>query len=65
MEDKKKSRIISGVQIAVVAAYALMVVRSTVGTFMKENKKRIKKEAKRKEKLAKAKFKKKMKKVKK
>lgn len=61
MEDEKKKKLISTIQISTVVVYVLLVLKSTIGTYIKENKKRIKKEAKRKEQLAKEVHKKKLK----
>lgn len=57
MDDKKRENIIFGVQVATVAGYILLVLSSTVGKYIKETKKNISRQAKRKDKLNKMKYK--------
>ena len=61
MEGKKREKLIQCIEIGTVAGYILLVLKSTVGKYVKETKKNIKKEAKRKDKLNKMKFDKKKK----
>lgn len=56
MEEKKRDKLIQLIEIGTVAGYILLVLKSTVGKYVKETKKNIKKEAKRKDKLNKLKF---------
>lgn len=65
MEDKKRAKLITIIEAATIACYILLVLKSTVGQYIKETKKLIKKEAKRKDKRNKAKHNKKMKTLKK
>lgn len=64
MEDKKRQKLITIIEAATVAGYILLVLKSTVGAYIKETKKLIKKEAKRRDRLNKEKHKKRMKKCK-
>ncbi len=60
MEDKKRAKLITIIEAATVVCYILLVLKSTVGQYIKETKKLIKKEAKRRDKLNKMKYKKRM-----
>lgn len=64
MDENKRDKVISTVEIGVVALYIFMVLKSTIGKYVKETKKNIKKEAKRKDKLNKLKYKKKARRLK-
>lgn len=56
MDDKKKDRLVQLIQFATVVIYILLVLKSTVGKYIKFVKKNMEKEAKRKDKLNKAKY---------
>lgn len=56
MEDKKKDRLVQMVQLATVVIYILLVLKSTVGRYLKLTRKNMEREAKRKDKLNKVKY---------
>lgn len=64
MDEKKKSKLIKIAQTTTVVVYVFLVLRSTVGKYIKETKKNIAKEAKRKDKINEAKYKKRLQKLK-
>ena len=57
MEADKKEKVVQLAQLGTVVLYVFLVLHSTVGQYIKNAKKNIKKEAKRKEKLRKEKYK--------
>ena len=63
MDEKKKEKIVGIVQIVAMAGYVFWLTKSTVGKYIKEKKKNIKKEAKRQDKLNKLKYKQEKKKL--
>ena len=56
MDDKKKDRLVQMVQLGTVVIYILLVLKSTVGRYLKLTRKNMEREAKRKDKLNKAKY---------
>ncbi|MGN1187677.1 MAG: hypothetical protein ACI4R6_04215 [Lachnospiraceae bacterium] len=56
MDDKKKDRLVQLIQFATVVIYILLVLKSTVGRYIKLVHKNMEREAKRKDKLNKAKY---------
>lgn len=56
MDDKKKDRLIQMVQLTTVVIYILLVLKSTVGRYLKLTRKNMEREAKRKDKLNRAKY---------
>lgn len=56
MDDKKKDRLVQLIQFATVVIYILLVLKSTVGKYIKLVHKNMEREAKRKDKLNKAKY---------
>lgn len=63
MDEKKKEKIVGIVQIVAMAGYVFWLISSTVGKYIKEKKKNIKKEAKRQNKLNKLRYKQEKKKL--
>lgn len=57
MDDKKKERLVQAVQLTTVVIYILLVLKSTVGKYIKLTRKNMEREAKRKDKLNKVRYK--------
>lgn len=56
MDDKKRDRLVQMIQLGTVVIYILLVLKSTVGRYIKLTRKNMEREAKRKDKLNKAKY---------
>lgn len=61
MDNKKRDRLVMLLQLATVVIYIFLVLKSTVGSYIKLLRKNMKREAKRKDKLNKAEYKRKKK----